>query len=197
MHGRPRIPRGRSSEGAMARGLFSRNVATAGLCRRCHCGRKGTSQRGQSNPIRSNHPVDYSGRQQPCSLQCLASRAVRSATAVLACSTPFCAFPPSAAGSTCSLRSSLRDAVSSISDNAVLVEQMRFCSVTYVPPVCMPSRRIGGQGSGCYRSRPSGRLAAGAAGLPRRAWLRSLRASLLLRSRWKRALSPLRAEMAP
>jgi hypothetical protein len=46
-----------------------------------------------------------------------------------------------------------------------------------------------------YKSRPFGRLGAEAFNFCRNAWLRSLRASLLFRSRWKRALSPLRSDM--
>jgi hypothetical protein len=46
-----------------------------------------------------------------------------------------------------------------------------------------------------YKSRPSGRLGAEAVNFFRNAWLRSLRASLLVRSRWKRALSPLSSDM--
>ena len=46
-----------------------------------------------------------------------------------------------------------------------------------------------------YKSRLSGRLGVEAVNFLRNAWLRSLRASLFFRSRWKRALSPLIADM--
>jgi len=52
--------------------------------------------------------------------------------------------------------------------------------------------RVSGAG---YKSRPSGRLGAEFVSFFRNTWLRSLRASLFFRSRWKRALSPLRADM--
>jgi hypothetical protein len=46
-----------------------------------------------------------------------------------------------------------------------------------------------------YKSRPSGHLGTEAVDFFRNAWLRSLRASLLFLSRWKRALSPLSSDM--
>jgi hypothetical protein len=46
-----------------------------------------------------------------------------------------------------------------------------------------------------YKSRPLGRRGVEAVNFLRKAWLRSLRASLLFRSRWKRALSPLIADI--
>jgi len=46
-----------------------------------------------------------------------------------------------------------------------------------------------------YKSGPSGRLGDGAVNFFRNARLRSLRASLLFRWRWKRALSPLTSDM--
>jgi len=46
-----------------------------------------------------------------------------------------------------------------------------------------------------YKSRPFGRLDAETVNLFRNSRLRSLRASLFFRSRWKRALSPLIADM--
>jgi hypothetical protein len=52
--------------------------------------------------------------------------------------------------------------------------------------------RVSGTG---YKSRPSGRLGAEFVSFFRNTWLRSLRASLFFRSRWKRALSPLRSDM--
>jgi len=49
--------------------------------------------------------------------------------------------------------------------------------------------------SAAYKSRPLGRLGVEAVNFLRNSWLRSLLASLLFRSRWKRALSPLSADM--
>jgi hypothetical protein len=46
-----------------------------------------------------------------------------------------------------------------------------------------------------YKSRPSGRLGVEAVNFSRNARLRSLFATLCFRSRWKRALSPLIADM--
>jgi hypothetical protein len=46
-----------------------------------------------------------------------------------------------------------------------------------------------------YKSRPRGRLGVEFVIFFRNAWLRSLRASFFFRSRWKRALSPLSADM--
>jgi hypothetical protein len=61
-----------------------------------------------------------------------------------------------------------------------------------VPPLGPSAVRVS---CAAYRSRPSGRLGAGAVNFFRNAWLRSLRASLAFRSRWKRALSPVSADM--
>ena len=57
------------------------------------------------------------------------------------------------------------------------------------PTLCQTDLRA------AYKSRPLGRLGPEAANFLRNCWLRSLLASLLFRSRLKRALSPLIADM--